>query len=153
MRQLVTVGAAPGKPGLRIDDLQDHEISNKEQTELLEIAESLDVHGPAVLQLSGGTTGTPKIIPRLHAEYRYNADLTSSWWSHTQQSVLAFGLPLTHNAALTNGLHAAHGVGAAILLATPAADVMLPPDGEAQCHVDHEPAGTSQGIPVTPRIR
>jgi 2,3-dihydroxybenzoate-AMP ligase len=126
MRQLVTVGAAPGQPGLRIEDLQDHEISNKEQAELLKIAESLDVHGPAVLQLSGGTTGTPKIIPRLHAEYRYNADLTASWWGHTEQSVLAFGLPLAHNAALANGLHAAHGAGAALLLATPAADVMLP---------------------------
>jgi non-ribosomal peptide synthetase component E (peptide arylation enzyme) len=126
MRQLVTVGAAPGRPGLRIEDLQGNEISNKEQAELRDIAESLDVHGPAVLQLSGGTTGTPKIIPRLHAEYRYNADLTSRWWGHTEQSVLAFGLPLAHNAALTNGLHAAHGAGAALLLATPAAGVMIP---------------------------
>jgi 2,3-dihydroxybenzoate-AMP ligase len=126
MRQLITVGAAPGTPGLRIEDLQDLEVRDKERAELLEIAESLDVRGPAVLQLSGGTTGTPKIIPRLHAEYRYNADLTSICWGHTEQSVLAFGLPLAHNAALTNGLHAAHGVGAALLLATPAADVMLP---------------------------
>jgi 2,3-dihydroxybenzoate-AMP ligase len=126
MRQLLTVGAAPDNAGLRIEDLQDHELSATEQAELLEIAESLDVQGPAVLQLSGGTTGTPKIIPRLHAEYRYNADLTSRWWGHTEQSVLAFGLPLAHNAALANGLHAAHGAGAALLLATPAADVMLP---------------------------
>jgi 2,3-dihydroxybenzoate-AMP ligase len=126
MRQLVTVGAAPDTAGLRIEDLQDHEVSDAERAGLLDIAESLDVHGPAVLQLSGGTTGTPKVIPRLHAEYRYNADLTSSWWGHTEQSVLAFGLPLAHNAALANGLHAAHGVGAALLLATPAADVMLP---------------------------
>ena len=126
MRQLVTVGAALGTPGLRIEDLQADEATGKERAELLEIAESLDVHGPAVLQLSGGTTGTPKIIPRLHAEYRYNADLTAIHWCHTEESVLAFGLPLAHNAALTNGLHAAHGVGAALLLATPAADVMLP---------------------------
>jgi len=126
MRQLVTVGAAPGTPGLRIEDLRADEVTGKERAELLEIAESLDVHGPAVLQLSGGTTGTPKIIPRLHAEYRYNADLTAIHWGHTEKSVLAFGLPLAHNAALTNGLHAAHGVGAALLLATPAADVMLP---------------------------
>jgi len=126
MRQLVTVGAASGTPGLRIEDLQDHEISDTERAGLLEIAESLDVRGPAVLQLSGGTTGTPKIIPRLHAEYRCNADLTSRWWGHTERSVLAFGLPLAHNAALANGLHAAHGAGAALLLATPAADVMLP---------------------------
>jgi len=126
MRQLVTVGAAPEQAGLRIEDLQDHEVSEAERAELREIAGSLDVHGPAVLQLSGGTTGTPKVIPRLHAEYRYNADLTAGWWGHTEQSVLAFGLPLAHNAALANGLHAAHGVGAALLLATPAADVMLP---------------------------
>ena len=126
MRQLVTVGAAPDQAGLRIEDLHDHEVSDAERAELLKIAESLDVRGPAVLQLSGGTTGTPKIIPRLHAEYRYNADLTSIHWGHTEKSVLAFGLPLAHNAALTNGLHAAHSVGGALLLATPAADVMLP---------------------------
>jgi 2,3-dihydroxybenzoate-AMP ligase len=126
MRHLVTVGAAPDQPGLRIEDLQDHEVNNTERAGLLETAESLDAHGAAVLQLSGGTTGTPKIIPRLHAEYRYNADLTARWWRHTERSVLAFGLPLAHNAALTNGLHAAHGAGAALLLATPAADVMLP---------------------------
>src|SRR5580704_7202272 len=77
IRQLLTVGAAPGQPGLRIEDLQDHQISDTEHAGLLQIAESLDGCGPAVLQLSGGTTGTPKIIPRLHAEYRYNADLTS----------------------------------------------------------------------------
>src|SRR5579863_2203426 len=91
MRQLITVGAAPGTPGLRIEDLQDQEIGGTEHAELLQIAESLDVREPAVLQLSGGTTGTPKIIPRLHAEYRYNADLTSSWWGHTEHSVLGFG--------------------------------------------------------------
>ena len=126
IRQLLTVGAAPGQPGLRIEDLQDHQVGHTEHAELLKIAESLDVCRPAVLQLSGGTTGTPKIIPRLHAEYRYNADLTSRWWGHMEHSVLAFGLPLAHNAALANGLHAAHGAGAALLLATPAADVMLP---------------------------
>jgi 2,3-dihydroxybenzoate-AMP ligase len=144
MRQLLTVGAAPDKPGLRIEDLQDHEVSATEQAELLDIAESLDVQGPAVLQLSGGTTGTPKIIPRLHAEYRYNADLTSSWWGHTEQSVLAFGLPLAHNAALTNGLHAAHGGGAALLLATPAAGVMLPLMAEHRATWTMSPPGLAR---------
>jgi 2,3-dihydroxybenzoate-AMP ligase len=54
MRQLLTVGAAPGRPGLRIEDLQDHVVRDEEHARLLEIAESLDVRGPAVLQLSGG---------------------------------------------------------------------------------------------------
>lgn len=144
MRQLVTVGAAPVKAFMQIEDLQDHEISGKEQAELLDIAASLEVRGPAVLQLSGGTTGTPKIIPRLHAEYRYNADLTASWWGHTEQSVLAFGLPLAHNAALTNGLHAAHGAGAALLLATPAAGVMLPLMAEHRATWTMSPPGLAR---------
>jgi len=139
IRQLLTVGAAPGQPGLRIEDLQNHKVDKTERAGLLAIAESLDGCGAAVLQLSGGTTGTPKIIPRLHAEYRYNADLTSRWWGHTEHSVLAFGLPLAHNAALANGLHAAHGAGAALLLATPTADVMLPlsPPGLAKEYLSH----------------
>jgi 2,3-dihydroxybenzoate-AMP ligase len=144
MRQLLTVGAAPGQPGQRIEDLQDHQVSDTERAELLKIAESLDVRGPAVLQLSGGTTGTPKIIPRLHAEYRYNADLTSRWWGHTEHSVLAFGLPIAHNAALANGLHAAHGAGAALLLATPAADVMLPLMAEHGATWTMSPPGLAQ---------
>src|SRR5580704_13984870 len=53
IRQLLTVGAAPGTPGLRIEDLQDHEISGTARAGLLEIAGSLDARGPAVLQLSG----------------------------------------------------------------------------------------------------
>ncbi len=144
IRQLLTVGAAPGQPGLRIEDLQGHEISDTDHAELLQIAESLDVRGPAVLQLSGGTTGTPKIIPRLHAEYRCNADLTARWWGHTEHSVLAFGLPLAHNAALANGLHAAHGAGAALLLATPAADVMLPLMAEHRATWTMSPPGLAR---------
>ena len=33
----------------------------------------IDPDDVAVFQLSGGTTGVPKVIPRLHAEYWYNA--------------------------------------------------------------------------------
>jgi 2,3-dihydroxybenzoate-AMP ligase len=153
MRQLLTVGAAPGTPGLRIEDLQDHEIREEERAELRKMAELLDVQGPAVLQLSGGTTGTPKIIACLHAEYRYNADLTSRWWGHTEQSVLAFGLPLTHNAALTNGVHAADGVGAALLLGTPAADLMLPLMAEHGATWTMSPPGRLELIDALPRTQ
>ncbi len=37
------------------------------------IQAGLDPDGVAAFQLSGGTTGVPKVIPRLHAEYWYNA--------------------------------------------------------------------------------
>ena len=38
-----------------------------------EIQAGIDPDDVAVFQLSGGTTGVPKVIPRLHAEYWYNA--------------------------------------------------------------------------------
>lgn len=38
-----------------------------------QIQAGLDPDGLAVFQLSGGTTGVPKLIPRRHAEYWYNA--------------------------------------------------------------------------------
>ncbi len=37
------------------------------------IQRGIDPDDVAVFQLSGGTTGVPKVIPRLHAEYWYNA--------------------------------------------------------------------------------
>src|SRR6202453_3075467 len=50
MRQLLTVGAAPGTPGLRSEDLQDHEVNNTERAGVVGSADSLDAHGAAVLQ-------------------------------------------------------------------------------------------------------
>ncbi|WP_326837537.1 AMP-binding protein [Amycolatopsis rhabdoformis] len=149
VRTLLTVGGSADGPGLRIEDLASRPVSVEQRASLVAAATALDPCAPAVYQLSGGTTGTPKVIPRLHAEYWYNATATARWWGHDHTSVLAFGLPLVHNAALSNGLHAAHSAGAALLLATPAADALLPlmaehratwvmsPPGLAREYLDH----------------
>ena len=44
------------------------------------IQAGLDPDDVAVFQLSGGTTGVPKVIPRLHAEYWYNAAAYARSW-------------------------------------------------------------------------
>ena len=49
-------------------------------------------------QLSGGTTGTPKIIPRFHAEYLAHAVGWMRRYDVTSQSRLLWSLPLLHNA-------------------------------------------------------
>lgn len=123
---LLTVGASDESPGVRIEDLENRECSPVERARLDGIQASADLAAPAVLQLSGGTTGTPKVIPRLHLEYWYNGSATAKWWDLGPSDRLAFGLPLAHNAAIANALFAAHSVGAALLLATPQADVLLP---------------------------
>ncbi|HEV2634592.1 MAG TPA: AMP-binding protein [Actinocrinis sp.] len=127
VRLTLTVGAAPDTPGIRIEDLARTQVDAARAARLVEVAHALKAHDPAVFQLSGGTTGTPKVIPRLHAEYWYNAQATSTWWGHDHTSVLAVGLPFVHNAGLSNAVHAAHAVGAALLLIPgAAADTVLP---------------------------
>ncbi|WP_454740304.1 AMP-binding protein [Cupriavidus necator] len=49
-------------------------------------------------QLSGGTTGVPKIIPRFHAEYIGHALACMRQLGQTEHSRLIWALPLLHNA-------------------------------------------------------
>lgn len=127
LRVVVTVGAPTNAEGpARIEDFEQHNASQTEIERLDRIAQHTDLDAPAVLQLSGGTTGTPKVIPRLHPEYWYNAQATSRWWNLGPKDRLAFGLPIVHNAGVANALFAAHSVGAALLLTAPSADRLLP---------------------------
>ena len=73
-----------------------------------------------VFQLSGGTTGVPKVIPRIHAEYWNNALMYAEALGWNRDSVIAhIGGPLIHNAGITCSLHGSHSVGAALVLANP----------------------------------
>jgi 2,3-dihydroxybenzoate-AMP ligase len=65
---------------------------------LLEI--KIDPTDPAVFQLSGGTTGIPKLIPRTHNDYAYNSKAAASVCAITDQSVLLVVLPIAHNLPL-----------------------------------------------------
>lgn len=51
----------------------------------------------AVFQLSGGTTGVPKIIPRFQNEYLYNMRAVAEWNRYTADDVLFFPTPYMHN--------------------------------------------------------
>jgi non-ribosomal peptide synthetase component E (peptide arylation enzyme) len=90
------------------------------------IQRDLDPDGVAVLQLSGGTTGVPKVIPRLHAEYWYNAAAYARSWGWTPATRVAHLIPVIHNAGIVCAVHAAHSVGACVVLGTPDLDVSLP---------------------------
>jgi non-ribosomal peptide synthetase component E (peptide arylation enzyme) len=50
-------------------------------------------------QLSGGTTGLPKIIPRFHAEYLGHARHSMHCYGLISDSRILWSLPLLHNAA------------------------------------------------------
>ena len=52
----------------------------------------------AVLQLSGGSTNLPKIIPRMHGEYLGATRQLSQRYGLTAEDVALWSLPLVHNA-------------------------------------------------------
>ncbi len=55
---------------------------------------------PCIFQLSGGTTGIPKLIPRTHNDYTYNSKTAAPVCGVTADSVLLLALPIAHNLPL-----------------------------------------------------
>ncbi len=82
----------------------------------------------AVFQLSGGTTGLPKVIPRTHADYRYNSLAFAAATGFDRDTVLLVSVPIAHNFPLAcPGIQAAMLLGARIVLApSPDPDVAFP---------------------------
>ncbi len=60
----------------------------------------IDPTDPAVFQLSGGTTGIPKLIPRTHNDYAYNSKIASEVCDVDGDGVLLIVLPIAHNLPL-----------------------------------------------------
>jgi 2,3-dihydroxybenzoate-AMP ligase len=61
---------------------------------------AIDPEDPAAFQLSGGTTGIPKLIPRTHNDYLYNSRIAATVTGVERDSVLLSVLPLAHNLPL-----------------------------------------------------
>lgn len=70
--------------------------------DVAEVSDNLDPYEPIVFQLSGGTTGVPKIIPRTHNDYVYNSRGFSKVHGMNENTVLLVVLPVAHNFALAS---------------------------------------------------
>lgn len=127
MRYVLTAGTPEVKPGcLRLEDLGADTDPAGARHLVQEIQDRLDPDDVAVFQLSGGTTGVPKVIPRRHAEYWYNAVAYARRLDWDATSRVAHLIPIIHNAGIVCGLHAPHSVGARLILGTPKAERSLP---------------------------
>jgi 2,3-dihydroxybenzoate-AMP ligase len=60
----------------------------------------IDPTDPAIFQLSGGTTGIPKLIPRTHNDYAYNSKVAAEVCEIGPASILLLVLPIAHNLPL-----------------------------------------------------
>jgi 2,3-dihydroxybenzoate-AMP ligase len=57
---------------------------------------------PAILQLSGGTTGIPKLIPRTHNDYVYNFTRSATVCDLDDSTRMVLATPITHNFTLAS---------------------------------------------------
>jgi 2,3-dihydroxybenzoate-AMP ligase len=120
MRLIITAGSAGNRPGcLRLEALGCDIDPADARKAVAEIQDRLDPDDVAVFQLSGGTTGVPKVIPRRHAEYWYNAAAYARRFGWNADSRIGHLIPIIHNAGIVCGLHAPHSVGARLILGTP----------------------------------
>jgi 2,3-dihydroxybenzoate-AMP ligase len=124
LEHVLTMGK-PERPGMiSIDDLTASDVH-------LDVAEKeLSKHRPdpmqpALFQLSGGTTGVPKIIPRTHNDYAYNALCSAKALEYTEETRLLIPVPLTHNLSLVNGLLAVHSKGGTVVLCDSSAPLSI----------------------------
>ena len=60
----------------------------------------IDPEDPALFQLSGGTTGIPKLIPRTHNDYVHNSKMAAEVTGVGPDKILLNVLPLAHNLPL-----------------------------------------------------
>ena len=93
--RIVLGQAKPGEYSLR--DLIERPASLDPQR-LKEI--QIDPMDPCIFQLSGGTTGIPKLIPRTNNDYAYNSKVAASVCEVNADSVLLLVLPIAHNLPL-----------------------------------------------------
>ena len=129
LRHVLSLGAAAaGRPAAetRVEDLIERSEPGLARTVVDDIQAGIDPDDVAAFQLSGGTTGVPKVIPRLHAEYWYNARAyaAASGWDETTRN--AHLIPVIHNAGIVCGVHAPHSVGGCLLLTSADLDQALP---------------------------
>ncbi|MFD7095521.1 (2,3-dihydroxybenzoyl)adenylate synthase [Streptomyces xanthophaeus] len=82
----------------------------------------------AFLQLSGGSTGVPKLIPRTHDDYLYSLRGSNELCGVDADSVYLVALPAAHNFPLSSpgSLGALYAGGRVVLAPQPVPDVAFP---------------------------
>ena len=123
LRHTLVVGAtgdtARDTGGVAIESLGAGADPRAARTIVEDIQRGIDPDDVAVFQLSGGTTGVPKVIPRLHAEYWYNAAAYARSWGWSPDTRVAHLIPVIHNAGIVCAVHGPHSVGGCLVLGTP----------------------------------
>ncbi len=90
----------PAAGRVSLEQLHERRPARHTVADLDAILARLDPDDPAVFQLSGGTTGIPKLIPRTHNDYAFNSKMAVSVCGVRDGDVLLDVLPIAHNLPL-----------------------------------------------------
>jgi 2,3-dihydroxybenzoate-AMP ligase len=116
MREIIVVGDRAAAGMTLFSDLDADAIEERTAVSALD---RLTPKGsdPAVFQLSGGSTGLPKVIPRTHDDYLYNSGLLASRSGYHPDGVALVAIPMMHNFPLAGAVQPGLLAGAKIVLA------------------------------------
>ncbi len=151
LRLSVLQGAGPttGPGQVSLEELHERRPARHARADLERIAAAIDPADPALFQLSGGTTGIPKLIPRTHNDYAYNSRLAVSVCDVRDGDTLLDVLPIAHNLPLAcPGLQGflLHGASVCLLPSARALDVFAAIDRHRITHIHVVPALLIQWI-------
>ena len=139
LETVLVVGTAMGG-AISIHDLLSREPgASPSRLESVEI----DPEEPCIFQLSGGTTGVPKLIPRTHNDYVYNTKAAAAVNDVHPDDCLLVVLPIAHNFPLAcPGISGFFWKGARVVLSeTARVDDVLPIiERERVTHLELVPA-------------
>ncbi len=140
LRLLLVAGEATLPGMLSLSDLLTTD-SGLAAEELRNIA--IDPLNPAVFQLSGGTTGISKLIPRTHNDYIYNSKASAAINDIHPDDALLMVLPMGHNFPLAcPGIQGfmIHGARCVLSTSNAATDVFSLIERERVTHIELVPA-------------
>jgi non-ribosomal peptide synthetase component E (peptide arylation enzyme) len=97
LKLVLVTGGKPQEGFQSLDNLLADPIEERVEVSVLPRP---DPDLPAVLQLSGGTTGVPKLIPRTHNDYVYNFLCNADVCGLSPSTVMLVAIPQEHNFAI-----------------------------------------------------
>lgn len=98
VRHIVSIGGNPRDGVTDMDALIASQDSAAARAAVAAVPR--DPYQVAIFQLSGGTTGVPKVIPRMQNDYLINARLTAEILGYRPDDVMFMQMPIIHNAAM-----------------------------------------------------
>jgi non-ribosomal peptide synthetase component E (peptide arylation enzyme) len=108
----------------------------------------LDPFQVAVFQISGGTTGVPKIIPRFHNEYLYNMRAVARFAGYRADDCLFMPMPMMHNLNMGCCFGPFLLTGGTVALAT-----AMTPEAMGQVFRQHQPTWTALAGPIIEKLK